>query len=169
MEPATSIIPYKDSTEGWTIVGNRKTSLNALTSKTQQVQPNYLQEFPPLKNNYTILQQEDEVPQEPLVPGSLVLSKTDTCSSMTTMLSKSSSRLIKGHPPLKIIQEPQSSFPVKTVSSEKVKEKAVNQHQEDMEIEIAQQGKLELQEQHEMGVVIIKRIEEAAPIGNSDS
>ena len=103
VEPATAIIPYKDSTEGWIIVGNRKTSLNVLTSKTQQVQPNYLQEFPPLKNNYTILQQEDEVPQEPLAPGSLVLSKTDTCFSMTTMLSKSSSRLIKGHPPLKNI------------------------------------------------------------------
>ena len=50
-----------------------------------------------------------------------------------------------------------------------MKEKAVNQHQEDMEIEIAQQGKLELQEQHEMGDVTIERIEEAAPIANSDS
>ena len=113
MEPSTTFIPYKAAFEGWNIVGNRKTSLNALPSKTQQVKPNYLQEFPPLKNNYTILQQEDEVPQEPLVPGSLVLSKTDTCSSMTTMLSNSSSRLIKVHPPLKIIQEPQSSFLLK--------------------------------------------------------
>ena len=50
-----------------------------------------------------------------------------------------------------------------------MKEKAINQHQEAMEIETTQQGKLQLQEQHEMGVVIIKRIEEAAPIGNSDS
>mgnify|MGYP000751199225 CR=1 FL=1 len=77
--------------------------------------------------------------------------------------------MIKGHTPLKIIQEPQSSFPVKTVSSKKLKEKAVTQHQEDMEIEIAQQGKLELQEQHEMGVFTIERIEEVAPIANNDS
>ena len=88
---------------------------------------------------------------------------------MITMLSKSSSRSMKGHPSLKIIQEPQLSFPVKIVSSEKLKEKAVNQHQEDMEIEIAQQGKLELQEQHEMGVFTIERIEEVAPIATIDS
>ena len=88
---------------------------------------------------------------------------------MTPMLSKSSSRLIKGHPPLKIIQEPQSSFPVKTISSEKLKEKAVTQHQEDMEIEIAQQGKLELRGQQKMGVVIIERLEEVAPIATIDS
>ena len=50
-----------------------------------------------------------------------------------------------------------------------MKEKVVNQHQEDMEIEIAQQGKLELQEQHEMGVFTIERIEEVAPIANNDS
>mgnify|MGYP002775447849 CR=1 FL=1 len=169
VEPSTTIIPYNAASEAWTIVGNRKTSLNSLPSKTQQVKPNYLQEFPPLKNNYTILQQEDEVPQGTLAPGSLVLSKTCTCSPMITMLSKSSSRSMKGHPSLKIIQEPQLSFPVKIVSSEKLKEKAVTQHQEDMEIEIAQQGKLELQGQQKMGVVTIERIKEVAPIANNDS
>ena len=37
MEPSTTFIPYKAAFEGWNIVGNRKTSLNALPSKTQQV------------------------------------------------------------------------------------------------------------------------------------
>ena len=91
MEPSTTIVPYKASGEGWTIVENRKTSLNVLPSKMQQVQPNNLQEFPPLQNKYTILQADDEIPQVPLASGSLVSSKTDTCSPMTTMLSKSSS------------------------------------------------------------------------------
>ena len=50
-----------------------------------------------------------------------------------------------------------------------MKEKVVNQHQEDMEIEIAQQGKLELQGQQKMGVVTIERIKEVAPIANNDS
>ena len=53
VEPSTTIIPYKASSEGWTIVGNRKTSR---PSKIQQVQPNNLQEFPPLHNKYTTLQ-----------------------------------------------------------------------------------------------------------------
>ena len=50
-----------------------------------------------------------------------------------------------------------------------MKEKAVNQHQEDMEIEIAQQGKLELRGQQKMGVVIIERLEEVAPVATIDS
>ena len=37
VEASTTIVPFKASFEGWTIVGNRKTSLNALSSKTQQV------------------------------------------------------------------------------------------------------------------------------------
>ena len=88
---------------------------------------------------------------------------------MITMLSKSSSRSMKGHPSLKIIQEPQLSFPVKIVSSEKLKEKAVTQHQEDMETEKAQQGKVELQGKQKMGVVTIVRLEEVAPIATIDS
>ena len=125
VESSTAIIPYKASSEGWTIVGNRKTSLNALSSKTRQVQSNNLQEFPPLQNKYSILQQEDEVPQEPLATSSLVLSKSNTCFPMTTMVSKSSSQLIKGQPTIKIIQEPQLSFPIKTISSKKLKEKEI--------------------------------------------
>ena len=77
--------------------------------------------------------------------------------------------MIKGHTPLKIIQEPQSSFPVKTVSSKKLKEKAVTQHQEDMETEKAQQGKVELQGKQKMGVVTIVRLEEVAPIATIDN
>ena len=68
------IIPYKASSEEWTIVGNRKTSR---PSKIKQVQPNNLQEFPPLHNKYTTLQVDGDDPQVPLATGSLIPSKTD--------------------------------------------------------------------------------------------
>ena len=100
VESSTAIIPYKASSEGWTIVGNRKTSL---PTKTQQVQHNNLKEFPPFQNKYTTLQVDDEDPQVPLATGSLISSKTNTCPPMTTMPSKSSSRLIEGKPPTKTI------------------------------------------------------------------
>ena len=88
----------------------------------------------------------------PLAIGSLIPSKTDTCPPMTTMLSKSSSRLIEGQPP------------TKTISLDKLKQK-----EDDMEIEIAQQRKLELQGQQKMVDVTIQRLEEAAPIPTTDN
>ena len=147
LEPSTAIIPYKASSEEWTIVGNRKTSR---PSKIKQVQANNLQEFPPLHNKYTTLHVDGDDPQVPLATGSLIPSKTDTCPPMTTMLSKSSSRLIEGQPPTKII------------SSDKLKQK-----EDDMEIEIAQQG--ELQGQHKVVDVTIQQLEENAPIPTSDN
>ena len=74
LEPSTAIIRYKASFEEWTIVGNRKTSQQ---SKIKQVQPNNLQEFPPLHNKYTTLQVDGDDPQVPLATGSLIPSKTD--------------------------------------------------------------------------------------------
>ena len=88
----------------------------------------------------------------PLARGSLISSKTDTCPPMTTMPSKSSSRLIEGQPP------------TKTISPDKLKQK-----EDDMEIEIAQQGKLELQVHEKMVVVTIQRLEEVAPIPTTDN
>ena len=66
---------------------------------------------------------------------------------MTTILSKSSSWLIKGQPPIKIIQEPQLNLSVKTISLENLKEKAITKHQEDVEINISKHENLELQGQ----------------------
>ena len=147
LEPSMAIIPYKASSEEWTIVGNRKTSR---PSKIKQVQANNLQEFPPLHNKYTTLQVDGDDPQVPLATGSLIPSKTDTCPPMTTMLSKSSSRLIEGQPPTKII------------SSDKLKQK-----EDDMEIEISQQA--ELQGHHKIVDVTIQQLEENAPIPTFDN
>ena len=66
------------------------------------------------------------------------------------MLSKSSSRLIEGQPPTKII------------SSDKLRQK-----EDDMEIEIAQHG--ELQGHHKIVDVTIQQLEENAPIPTSDN
>ena len=51
-----------------------------------------------------------------------------------------------------------------------MKEKAITQDQEDMEIEIAKHlGQLELQGQQKMMTVTIERLEEAAPIATTDN
>ena len=83
---------------------------------------------------------------------------------MTTMSSKSSFRLIEGQPPIKILKGSQLSFPIKTISPDKLKQKEDN-----IEIEVAQQGKLELQGQQKMVAVTIQQLEDTAPIPTTDN
>ena len=123
VEPSTAIIPYKASSEGWTIVENRKTSRQ---SKVQQLQPNNLQEFPPLHNKYTTLQVDGNDPQVPLAT--------------------------------------ESQPPTKISSLDKLKQK-----EDDMEIEIARQGKQELQGQQKMVDVTIQRLEETTLVPTTDN
>ena len=134
--PNTTIVLYKDRSDGWTEVGHKKTSSHVSHDKPHHVSINNLKEFPPLQNRYSTLHVEEDRSNE--------LNTSDQPSShlsqqrfnsgfssqktdlLSTQLPKSFPILVVGQLPLKIIENQQLIPFVNLASSEKLKGKVVS-------------------------------------------